>query len=384
LRPRTAAAVTAAAIAAGGLLLGTGPAGPAAAATPAAAQHAARAAGAQPAAAQHPVHAAIPFTAATVTEQSDGGYRISWTAPDTRGLTVYAGRSPHAIDYTHPVAHSAGGSGTVTTSGLGSADRWWFRLVPSRGEGLTLADRSLHLASAPNFRDAGGYRTADGHWVRMGVVYRSGDLSKLTADDLAKLHRLGIRTVYDLRTDGERKQSPDRVPVGAGYLQENVLGSDGSVTDLPSTEAEAVQWMTSAEATMVDADTAKAAYHNVFSGLSGTEPLPAVYHCTAGKDRTGWASAVLLTALGVPRSTVDSDYLASDHYNAASNAAVLAAVPPAQRPVYEVLLTVRQSYLDNGFSEVRKQYGSFGGYLQKGLGLNRADLARLRAELLVG
>ncbi|SEG13282.1 protein-tyrosine phosphatase [Actinacidiphila yanglinensis] len=331
-----------------------------------------------------PAHAsapAIPFTTATVTRGDDGTFTINWSAARSNGVTVYAGRTQDGIDYRHPVAHG-GTSATVEVKGLGAADRWWFRLVPRRGEGLTLADRSLHLASAPNFLDAGGYRTSDGQWVRMGVVYRSGDLSKLTAADLAELRRLGIHTVYDLRTDAERTASPDQVPAGATDIQENVVGSISGFN--PTTAAQAEQMMVDGEAQMVDSQQAQTAYHGVFTGLAQSQDLNALYHCSAGKDRTGWASATLLTALGVPRNRVEQDYLASNQYLAASNAATLASMPAAQAAIYKPLLDVRPEYLANGFAEVHKNYGSFDAYLAKGLGLGTGTLKRLKAELLVG
>jgi protein-tyrosine phosphatase len=272
----------------------------------------------------------------------------------------------------------------VTVTGLGSADRMWFHLAPSRGEGLTLADRSLHLASAPNFRDVGGYRTADGSWVRMGVVYRSGDLSKLTAADLAELKRLGVATVYDLRTDSEVAAQPDQVPAGAKDIRENVLGAASTSSFNAATPAEAFAVMVNAEVTMVDADSAKSSYHAVLTGIADSYRGSVVYHCTAGKDRTGWASAALLTALGVPAETVMADYLASNDYNAASNAATLASLPAAYAAIYKPLLAVDPAYLNSGFSEVQKQYGSFGSYLKQGLGLDAHTLNRLKSQLLVG
>ncbi|MCG6498998.1 tyrosine-protein phosphatase [Kitasatospora sp. A2-31] len=336
-----------------------------------------------PAAARHGAHA-IPFTAATVTEQSDGGFTLAWAAaPGTRGVTVYAGTDPEDIRHRKPVAKGAG-TATVTVTGLAAADRWYFELVPDRGEPLVVADRSLHLASAPNFRDAGGYRTADGQWVRTGVVYRSGDLSKLTDQDLAKLRRLGIRTVFDLRTPAEQKAAPDRIPAGATAVDANVLGvADTGAFNVTSPQA-AVQAMVDAERTMVSAGSARAAYHSVLESLVERDDESVLFHCTAGKDRTGWASAALLTALGVPRETVEADYLASNTYRAAENAATLAKLPPAYQAVYKPLLEVRPEYLNAGFDEVQRRFGSFDAYLESGLGLDQRDQRDLRGQLLVG
>jgi protein-tyrosine phosphatase len=328
-------------------------------------------------------HRTIPFTAATVTQQADGTFSLSWTAPGTHRVTVYAGQDQDAIGHRHPVAR-AEGSATVTVTGLAAADRWFFQLVPDHGAPLTVADRSLHLASAPNFRDAGGYRTTDGRWVRMGVVYRSGDLSRLTDADLAKLHRLGIDEVFDLRTPAERAAAPDRLPAGATETSANVLGAADTGAFNVTSPAAAVQAMTDAERTMVSAASAKSAYHQVLDAVAERDDQGVLYHCTAGKDRTGWASAVLLTALGVPRETVEADYLASNTYRAAENAATLAKLPPAYQAVYKPLLEVRPEYLNAGFDEVAKDFGGFDGYLRDGLGLDRGDLRDLRSQLLVG
>ncbi|BAJ30321.1 MULTISPECIES: tyrosine-protein phosphatase [Kitasatospora] len=327
--------------------------------------------------AQHSAHA-IPFTAATAVQQADGSFTLSWTAPGARHVTVYAGTDQEHVPHRAAVARGAG-SATVTVSGLGAADRWYFELVPDRGAPLVVADRSLHLASAPNFRDLGGYRTADGRWVRLGRVYRSDDLSKLTDQDLAKLRRLGIRTVFDLRTPAERQAAPDRLPAGARSVAANVLGTaDTGQFNVTSPQA-AVDAMIAGERTMVSADSARAAYGQLLDAAGGRGAV--LFHCTAGKDRTGWGAAALLTALGVPAETVRADYLASNTYRAQANAAVLAQLPPAYQALYRPLLDVRPEYLAAGFDEVAARYGTFDAYLGRGLGV---DARELRRSLLAG
>ncbi|MFC7266649.1 tyrosine-protein phosphatase [Streptomyces lutosisoli] len=317
----------------------------------------------------------IPFTAATVTAGDDGSYRIVWTAPGTRAVTIRANG--------HVVARG-GAQGDVTVSGLPAADRQWFDLVPERGGSLHLADRLIKLDGAVNFRDAGGYRTADGHWVKMGEIYRSDALNKLTDADLAKLKRLGISSVYDLRMASERTSAPDRVPSGATYNVADVLAGSSTFTSMPTTEDEAVQMMVDGEKFMVSGDTARAAYRAVYAGVADDDQHGLLYHCTAGKDRTGWSSAALLTALGVPRATVMDDYLASNTYRAAVNAATLASMPAAQAKVYKPLLDVRAEYLNSGFDEVSDKYGSFTSYLREGVGIDARELRDLKKDLLVG
>ncbi|MFC3740071.1 tyrosine-protein phosphatase [Paractinoplanes deccanensis] len=324
----------------------------------------------------------IPFTAAKVSQNADGSFTIGWTAPGVRRVAVYAGKDQHRISRRRAVAHG-GGAGTVTVRGLGAADRWWFEIVPERGQSLTLADRSLHLAAAPNFRDGGGYRTAGGQWVRMGVFYRSNSLATLTDADVAKLKRLGIRTDIDFRTDAEVAAGPDRIPAGTKYVFANVAGTSDTGLGGYSLETEAggVALMVAGEKSMVSADSARKAYHTFLTTVADPRAAGVLYHCTAGKDRTGWASAALLTALGVPRATVFEDYLLSNSCLAASNAAALAAVPASIRAGYKAVLDVRAEYLQSGFDEVAAKFGTFDGYLREGLGISARSL---RARLLVG
>lgn len=328
--------------------------------------------------AQKPGHARsqrIPFTAATVTATGrTGTYRISWTAPGVGHVKIKANGRTVA---------SGGPKGSVKVTGLPeNADRQWFDLVPDRGQGLRLADRQVALEGAVNFRDAGGYRTAGGQWVKMGEIYRSDALNNLTDADVAKLKRLHIDVDYDLRTEAERSAAPDRVPAGTRYVVADVLGGGSATVPAFGSEAEAVQMMVDGEKAMVSADTAKAAYTSVYGGIVDGDS--ALFHCSAGKDRTGWANAALLTMLGVDRETVMKDYLASNDYRAEANAAALAAMPADQAKVYKPLLDVRAEYLNSGFEEVRARYGTFTNYEKKALDLNAKDIRTLRSELLVG
>ncbi|RCG22702.1 protein-tyrosine-phosphatase [Streptomyces reniochalinae] len=122
----------------------------------------------------------------------------------------------------------------------------------------------------------------------------------------------------------------------------------------------------------------------MFTEAADPDGEAVLYHCTAGKDRTGWASAALLTALGVPRSTVVRDYLASNRYLTAYNRQARAHLPDAVEDAYEPLLGVRKTYLAASFARVERDYGSFDHYLSSGLRLDSDDLAALRGELLVG
>jgi protein-tyrosine phosphatase len=269
-------------------------------------------------------------------------------------------------------------------TGLPAADRQWFDFEADHGQGLHLADRLIKLEGTANFRDAGGYRTADGKWVKMGEIYRSDALNKLTENDLAKLQRLRVKTVFDLRMQDERTKDADKVPAGTRYVVADVFAGSGSFQTMPKTPDEAVKAMVDAEKAMVSGEGGKKAYTQVFEGIQDDRSRSVLFHCTAGKDRTGWANATLLTALGVPAETVMADYLASNDYRKAANDAILSHLPAPQAAVYKPVLDVRPEYLNSGYDEVKAKYGTFDRYLKDGLGVDSRELKQLKKDLLVG
>ncbi|MFJ1863882.1 tyrosine-protein phosphatase [Streptomyces sp. NPDC088097] len=323
----------------------------------------------------HQSRSAVPFTEATVTAGADDSFTLKWNAKGTKRVEIKANGK---------VVAKGGAQGLTVVKGLPAADRQWFDFKPERGEGLRLADRLVKLEGTANFRDAGGYRTTNGQWVKMGEIYRSDALNKLTANDLAKLQRLRVKTVFDLRMQDERTKDADKVPAGAGYVVADVFAGSPSFQAMPKSPDEAVQNMIDAEKTMVSGDGGKKAYTQVFQGIGNDRSRSVLFHCTAGKDRTGWANATLLTALGVPQETVMADYLASNDYRKAANDAILSHLPAAQAAVYKPLLDVRPEYLNSGYAEVKAKYGTFDRYLKDGLGIDSRELRDLKEDLLVG
>ena len=164
----------------------------------------------------------IPFTEATATQTADG-FDVAWVSTGAGSVKVFAGTNAASVGRQMNVGQGSA-SGSVHVTGLPAAPRWYFELVPAKGAPLVVADRFLHLASAPNFRDVGGYRTADGQWVKMGVLYRSEALSKLSPADYETVQGLGIKLVCDLRTEYERNKDPDPAVGGAENAVFDVSG----------------------------------------------------------------------------------------------------------------------------------------------------------------
>ncbi len=227
----------------------------------------------------------------------------------------------------------------------------------------TSVDRSLDLQGVQNARDAGGYRTVDGRWVRTGLVYRTGQLSGATPADLAVLSERGVTVVDDLRTVFERTIAPDRVPAGARAQVADVVGQAP-----PQTLLTTLVGGSDLYTAFVTAPGANAGFASILRDILTTRDGAVLYHCTAGKDRTGWTSAVLLTVLGVDRETVRQDYLLSNLYRHAD--------------ANDGLNGVQSAWLDAAFAQVDRSYGDFDTYVRDGLGLSEAEVAALRAKML--
>lgn len=228
---------------------------------------------------------------------------------------------------------------------------------------LDISERSLNLQGVVNARDAGGYRTADGRTVRTGLVYRTGELSKATDVDLADLSGRAVKSVHDLRTGFEQQlMGVDRIPAGATAYHNDVIGQAP-----PEVMASTLTAGTDLYRAFITAPGANQAFADVLRDIAHNEGA-VLFHCTAGKDRTGWTSAVLLTILGVDRATVNYDYLLSNYFRNAQ----------ADDPMNGVV----QGALDAAFDQANLSYGSFDNYVRDGLGLSADDVAALKAKLL--
>lgn len=244
------------------------------------------------------------------------------------------------------------------------------------------------LASADNFRDVAGtgagYPITGGGRVRRGVFFRSNEL-QLTAADAGALSDLEIACIHDLRGETEIEAHPDVVVPGARWQHVEVSGIPMElVSGLEDAEA-AVRVMHQVYDAFVRAPGARASYARLLTDLA-TGPVPQLFHCTAGKDRTGWAAALLLEVAGVDRATVLADYLLTNTVSSATRAKYLAMIGEHlgadKVAVYEPVMVVEAGYLQTAYDVVDELYGSVEGYLRDGLGLTDELIARLRERLV--
>ncbi len=255
----------------------------------------------------------------------------------------------------------------------------------------------IALATLPNLRDAGGWSTMDGRRVRRGLLYRSTALDRLDESDSAALARLGIRTVVDLRTEPEREARPDRVAPGVRVIVADVLAdsqlaapaqlktffSDPSAAAAFLETGRAEEALRSAYRESILLPSARAGYAAFMRAVLDTDGA-VLYHCTTGKDRTGWATAALLTLLGVHERDVYAEYLLT-------NEQLIPALEPlilrfeaagVERRRLLPVLGVDRTYLDTAFDTVSEHYGTIERYVSDGLGIDSIEQKRLRAHLL--
>jgi len=247
-----------------------------------------------------------------------------------------------------------------------------------------------------NFRDFGGDATMDGGRVRAGVLFRSGNLHVASPDDRARLAGLGIRLVFDLRSALEATQQPDALPDGVAYRRVGAVASLDDPSDEPIdlldwegffaqagdpvVMAALEAWQHDAYPDMIRRPEAFAVLVRALLDLDGGGVL---VHCTAGKDRTGVACAIVQRLLGVGPDRVMTDYLASAGALSPTDQAMLdrARTEFADgrvRDLMEFMMGVSADKLESAFAQMERGYGGFEGFVRDGLGLTASDVSALR------
>lgn len=256
---------------------------------------------------------------------------------------------------------------------------------------------SIPVETLPNLRDLGGYTAAGGRTVKRGRLYRSVLLARLSDPDLARMRELGLRTVIDFRTAAEHEANPDR-DLGAREVGLDVLADrtgsgpaallakmdDPAAISAALSDGQGHEMMRTAYRELIDLPSANLAFGKYFREVAAAESLPLLFHCTTGKDRTGWAAASTLLFLGVDEADVFRDYMLTNEQ-----------LLPALKPYFErfesiggdldmlrPVLSVDEDYLRTAIDLMSEKYGSIDGYMSEGLGLDDEVLETLRTRLL--
>lgn len=245
---------------------------------------------------------------------------------------------------------------------------------------------ALKLSSIVNFRDVAGAGLAlpGGKRMATGVVYRSAKLNGLSAKDAAALQEAGVREVIDLRTDYVAAHSPDPTINGVANHLVNIFAVTRTTSVRYRTVAAARARMRQMNADFVDVAAQRRKIAQALTLIAAADG-PLLLHCTEGKDRSGWISALLQLTAGASRADVTTEYLRSNEFRAELiDAAYRAKLKSSGRTAAEVqraLMRVEADYLGAGLDALEARYGDIDGYLSKGLGLSSATVQRLRDRL---
>lgn len=332
---------------------------------------------------------AIPASArvadAKAERLADGRIQLSWTG--AKKVDVYQADRADADIAAARLVSAADADGGQTVS-VDPVKRPYFLLRDHADNSVTtLSERLVPLAQGSNFRDIGGYRTADGHQVKWGLIYRSGGSAMLTPEDQAKVKALGLRNMVDLRSDEERQLAPSKID-GVHYstigysmtamMKGNMQNGGALYRRLPEQLAPQMR---------------------ILFDILKRQEGPVEYNCSAGQDRTGFTTALILSALGVPRDVIVQDYHLSTSYRQPRfelppiNAALYPDNPVAQmfatfqsNPSYAKAQPLKdadgKAFLTSALEEIDSRWGSVENYLQQEAGVSAVDIAALKQAYL--
>ncbi|WEV51007.1 tyrosine-protein phosphatase [Lactobacillus sp. ESL0731] len=257
-----------------------------------------------------------------------------------------------------------------------------------------LTNQLIGVKSGRNFRELGGYKTTDGKTVKMHKLLRTANLGTLDATDLKFLHDYGVKYIVDFRSQAEVDHEPDRIPEGAEYdydpvFSEDLTNASRSIEDVMKQGQKnphaGFEHMLFAYDDMITSEAAQKAYRRFFDLLLANDEdgNSLIFHCTAGKDRTGVGALLILTALGVPLDTIKQDYLltnvaTADFVKRMLEQAKEDGADDATLNILKDFQTVHVEYIEHVLTTINEKYGSVNNYLRDIMKLTDAEISKLR------
>ena len=249
--------------------------------------------------------------------------------------------------------------------------------------------RLLPMDGAHNTRELGGYKTTDGKSVKWGMLYRSDKLSDISDTDQAYLQNLGIKKIIDFRSKEEKEEDPDIIPKGIDYI-EMPISVDGAMRS----KIEAVlkgETNKDVKSFLIDANKEFVSnYTDVYEDFLRNlidDDGPALFHCTAGKDRAGFAAAITLIALGVSKEDVINDYMKTNQFTKERIEEIIGQIElmtlyQTDAEILRPLLGVEREYIETAFQTAEEKYGSLENFIRDGLNISDEDIQKLRNKFI--
>ena len=249
--------------------------------------------------------------------------------------------------------------------------------------------RLLPMDGAHNTRELGGYKTTDGKSVKWGMLYRSDKLSDISDTDQEYLQDLGIKKIIDFRSKEEKEEDPDIIPKGIDYI-EMPISVDGAMRS----KIEAVlkgETNKDVKSFLIDANKEFVSnYTDVYEDFLRNlidDDGPALFHCTAGKDRAGFAAAITLIALGVSKEDVIDDYMKTNQFTKERIEEIIGQIElmtlyQTDAEILRPLLGVEREYIETAFQTAEEKYGSLENFIRDGLNISDEDIQKLRNKFI--
>lgn len=316
-----------------------------------------------------------------------GNYIIKWeTDPHIDGmLKMYVSDTPDTFNRSLPSGYANINDGVATYITNDNMVRKYFLLSFNDKFFQTVGSRSVSMDSIQNLRDIGGYFTNDKKMTRWGKVYRSGKLNPICEWDSIRLDNLHIKTIIDLRDSNEVATEPSQYKnAKIAYVPIPIQDTEAMKERLLEGRMRKGDGMLFLQDTYLRFVTENSEqFRKALQIFLDKDNYPILLNCSMGKDRAGFLTAMLLTALGIPEETVKKDYMASNDYIDVSHLAYMARnLSTDAQETITVLVSVHEILLDIAFDQIRKEYGSNDKYLSKGLYLSDKDRETLKDILL--
>lgn len=297
---------------------------------------------------------------------------------------LYAMNNSKAPDFEKP-ALTGYYAGSYTLSG----NTYMQYCLEHDGSRTVIAPRKLPMEGQSNFRDLGGYKTAEGKFIKWGLIFRSGNVGSLTDSDLEYLSTIPLKTIIDFRSESEVASAPDLIPtsvikhlsypIAPGNMSEEEIFGLMLSGNIDGTK----QYMIDINELLVleYQDT----YRAYFNELMNEDNLPIMFHCTAGKDRAGFAAAMFLSALGVDRETIMEDYLLTNAMKGVSVEKCIAEMSALlgeelgkiAGQAYYYMDSVQEEYINKAFETIEAEYGDVESYIVNQLGVDTDKLKQI-------
>jgi protein-tyrosine phosphatase len=314
-------------------------------------------------------------------------YLIKWeTFPPLKGtVKIYESFKPDSFNLYSPIAEEEINKGFKAVSVLRTLNRSYFHLVFNKKYSVTTAERVVPMQNLYNFRDIGGYYNSSNRQTQWGKLYRSSSLSQATRQDMIVLCNLGIKTIIDFRTEREKFNNPDKYTAPQVFnlplnwnpptvFFDKILSKEMKTGDVKIK-------MQDAMAALLEDNTDY--YVKLFDILLNEKNYPVVVNCTTGKDRSGIATALILSALEVEWEQIVNDYLLSDDLIDFNS--MLQNAEMYDSEIQETMTAMFRSHRETityAFEIINKKYGSVDKYLEQELNLTPKKREKLKEILL--